>query len=218
MKSIQIYKWRLAQVFELIWWKRYLKRKTPLDYLQWKRMYWSDFLLKIELSVKELPKNEILDAGCGPAGIFIAFKKADLTAIDPLLNRYEDSIDHFSKEDYKNVRFINSGLEGFTSLKKFDYIFCINAINHVNNIESSLKNLQSFLKEDGTLVISVDAHRNPIVEKLFQFLPFDILHPYQFKLNRYCNMIIHAGFKIEKTVRIKRGLIFDYSVMICHKN
>ena len=77
------FRWKIAQFFEAWWWRNYLRGKSIPDYLEWKRQYWWAFLEKIELNVG--PEANILDAGCGPAGIFILFPENKVTAVDPLL-------------------------------------------------------------------------------------------------------------------------------------
>ncbi|MCB0662836.1 MAG: class I SAM-dependent methyltransferase, partial [Saprospiraceae bacterium] len=126
-------KWRLAQYLELRWWQRYLRHKSVEDYLAWKNTYWQGFLEK--MAIHPEPDKTILDAGCGPAGIFIHFPNHPVTAIDPLLDQYEQNLPHFSKERYPNVTFHTTSLETYKSDQQYDYIFCINAINHVHNIQ-----------------------------------------------------------------------------------
>ncbi|MEM6726326.1 MAG: class I SAM-dependent methyltransferase [Bacteroidota bacterium] len=80
------WRWRLAQAAEIRWWQRYLRKKEPESYLSWKRDYWENFLEKIQCIVPS--QAHILDAGCGPAGIFTIFPENQVTAIDPLLYHY----------------------------------------------------------------------------------------------------------------------------------
>ena len=35
-------KWKLAQFLELIWWKRYLRKKKVSEYVVWKKEYWNN--------------------------------------------------------------------------------------------------------------------------------------------------------------------------------
>ena len=74
-------KWNIAQHLELRWWKKYLRNKDADQYLQWKRKYWHAFLKPVAHLIHLDPLKEILDAGCGPAGIFIILKEKMLTKI-----------------------------------------------------------------------------------------------------------------------------------------
>jgi 2-polyprenyl-6-hydroxyphenyl methylase/3-demethylubiquinone-9 3-methyltransferase len=37
-------KWKIAQFFEIRWWRNYLSEKSKDEYLAWKRNYWQQFL------------------------------------------------------------------------------------------------------------------------------------------------------------------------------
>ena len=86
MQETATWKWKLAQTLEYKWWQNYLKKKDTNEYLQWKIHYWQDVLLQISKYVDIPNSKTILDAGCGPAGIFIALKGNTVDAIDPLLS------------------------------------------------------------------------------------------------------------------------------------
>ena len=76
-------RWKVAQKAEIGWWKRYLKKKPVGDYIEWKRKYWTEFLSSVSDVIDVDQDHEILDAGCGPAGIFIILEGNKVTAIDP---------------------------------------------------------------------------------------------------------------------------------------
>ena len=59
-----------------------------------------------------------------------------------MIDVYETDLPHFKKNMYPYVHFVNAGLEDFTSTEKFDILFCMNAINHVNDIEKCYDNKQ----------------------------------------------------------------------------
>ena len=77
------FRWKIAQAAEIRWWQNYLKNKSTTEYADWKTQYWENLLEETGLtflneSDKENPNKvenlRILDAGCGPAGIFMIFK------------------------------------------------------------------------------------------------------------------------------------------------
>ncbi|TAG67413.1 MAG: gfo/Idh/MocA family oxidoreductase [Runella slithyformis] len=43
-------RWRVAQFFEIRWWRSYLRTKDKTRYYDWKRAYWRDFLQKSALA------------------------------------------------------------------------------------------------------------------------------------------------------------------------
>ncbi|MBK7150078.1 MAG: hypothetical protein IPH78_15060 [Bacteroidetes bacterium] len=110
MKPLQnaysIYRWKIAQWFELRWWKRYLKKKDKAQYLDWKRNYWQQLLKMVADVLVIHPDLKVCDLGCGPAGIFIALPDNSITAVDPLLEVYEKQTGFFLPADYPNTRFV----------------------------------------------------------------------------------------------------------------
>ncbi|MGB1204210.1 MAG: class I SAM-dependent methyltransferase [Chitinophagales bacterium] len=207
-------RWRIAQKVELQWWKNYLRKKTPTDYLAWKKKYWRELLEKIDFQEILYKKNiNLLDAGCGPAGIFTVFENAQVTAIDPLLEQYETELSHFSTEKYPNVSFQNIGLEEYKANEKFDAIFCLNAINHVSDINLSFDNLITTARKNADIIVSIDAHNHSFFKHLFRLFQADILHPHQYDLAEYKELLEQKGVKIEKSILIKKAFFFNYYVL-----
>lgn len=206
-------RWRSAQFFELHWWKRYLAGRDKTEYLRWKKAYWVDFLQKSEV---ELPESaSILDAGCGPAGIFtILGDRYETDAVDPLIDRYAAALPHFKPADYPGVQFYAQPLESFNPGKSYDAIFCLNAVNHVADLALGLDRLAALLRPGAYLFLSVDAHNTTWVRRLFRLVPFDILHPHQFNLSEYTQMLVARAFHIERTVLLRKSRIFSYYLVV----
>lgn len=214
---IKFFQWKIAQVAELKWWKNYLKKTSLSDYKKYKSNYWNELLITISPFTNISKEQTILDAGCGPAGIFIVFDHHKVTAIDPLLDTYDKNISHFKKQNYPNVTFINSAIEDYTSTNTYDHVFCINCINHVANINSSVKNLNRLTKSNGKLYLSIDTHNFNMLKWIFRILPFDILHPHQHNLAEYETMLTKQGFILEKSLCLKKRFIFNYHLIIATK-
>lgn len=211
-------RWKIAQTAELIWWKRYLNKKSPSEYLHWKSKYWINLLEKIGLQEIDLLSNQIVDLGCGPAGIFMVFKNAKLTAVDPLLDKYDSNLSHFKKSMYPNVDFCPISIENFNPDKKFDYVFCLNAINHVADLKVSFDKMVDCLSPKGILVVSIDAHNSSLLKQVFRLFPGDILHPHQYDLKEYAEMITQRNCTITQTLLFKRETIFNYYILVAVKN
>jgi len=209
-------RWKIAQSAEIRWWQRYLKRKPITDYLQWKRAYWKTFLQQIGVNLRD--DETVLDAGCGPAGIFTILKNQKVDAVDPLLDQYEEKLDHFKKENYPNVSFFAKPLESFQTEKKYDKVFCLNAINHVDDLQLCFEKLVQMTRNDGQLIISIDVHNFQLFKRIFRLLPGDILHPHQYDLKEYKKMLIDRGVQISNVVLYKKEYLFNYYVLVCSKN
>lgn len=204
-------RWRFAQFFELLWWRNYLRKKEKSAYLNWKKAYWERFLA--QAGGPPPPGAVVLDAGCGPAGIFISMPQCRVDAVDPLLGQYAATLPHFDPQDYPHVRFFEQTLESFQPEHHYSTVFCLNAINHVANLPQALDRLSSLTQAGGRLVLSVDAHRWSGLRTLFRCFPGDILHPHQHSLADYQRMLEHRGWRLERPVLIGQGLIFNYYLL-----
>lgn len=209
-------KWKLAQKLELKWWKNYLGKKDVDEYLQWKRNYWMVFLHGLD-TINVQSSDSILDIGCGPAGIFTIFPNHKVTAVDPLIDAYENNLDHFDKERYPKTEFVTSSIEGYQPNNQFDMVFCLNAINHVADIDVAFDRLFEYVKPKGKLVVSIDSHNYKFLKHLFRLIPGDALHPHQYDLVEYEKFITKRGGKVIQKVNSKPGNIFDYWVLVVER-
>lgn len=209
------WRWKIAQAAEIRWWRRYLRGKSPESYLRDKRRYWRRVLATLEV---DLPASaKVLDAGCGPAGIFIALPGCRVDAIDPLLEKYQKHLPHFDPKTYSWVNFRQMTIEALDRTDAYDHIFCLNAINHVADLRQSLRRLYAAGRPGSRLILSIDSHKYQLFRRLFSLLPGDILHPHQFYLREYLDMLTKTGWKIERTHRLKEGFFFDYYGIVARK-
>lgn len=209
--------WHLAQRLEWWWWRKYLHNKDTDTYLSWKRQYWSDFVMKLPSTFHHITQKNILDAGCGPAGIFMIMGENTVTALDPLLNQY-DTLAHFDRQQYPYCTFINSSIESYSPTHPYDYVFSLNAINHVADLPLCIRNIYGYLRDGGTAIISTDVHRYPLLKKLLRIIPTDALHPQQDDAKDYINILEKTGFKhIEILPLEPENPLFDYVCFIAKK-
>jgi len=214
----QSLRWEIAQWFELKWWKNYLKDKNTIEYLEYKRNYWKNLLEDISEINTNQNQKKILDIGCGPAGVYMIFNNHKVTAVDPLIERYEQSLDHFNQKKYPNVEFIPTTFETFQCKDKYDIIFCLNAINHFQDINRSLDKISDLLMPNGIYVESIDAHNYSVLKKIFKIISVDILHPHQYDIDDYKSMLSERSMTILKLVKIKKRVLFDYYLIVARKS
>ena len=215
MQKSHSLRWRLAQWLEIRWWKRYLNPQDKKTYYRNKAQYWHRVLQELEFQVPT--QQQILEIGCGPAGIFIILEGNQLRALDPLLNAYQAKLTHFSKEDYPWVQFENQALETASGPAR-PLVFCFNAINHIADWELGLDQLWRLTAEGGQLVLSSDVHRHHWLKHIFRWLPGDALHPQQHSREDYLSALRKKGWKIKKECILKKGLIFEYWFVLLEKH
>lgn len=204
-------RWKIAQFFERKWWQRYMKNKDSVEYLHWKKDYWRGLIADFNYEPGDF-KGPILDVGCGPAGIFTIFAEAETVGVDPLIESYvEDGI--LVKEDYPRVKFISKAYEDYQPTIKYRTVFCLNAINHFKDIDFSFKHLREMTEINGTIFLSIDAHKYRFLKRVFAFLQFDILHPHQYTLEEYEEFLrVNRLEVVNKHLKEKHSM-FDYWVL-----
>ena len=201
-------RWQIAQALEIRWWKNYLRKKDKAVYLRDKQQYWQKVLAKMDLQLK--PGERVLDAGCGPAGIFIILDRQKVDALDPLLDQYAEQLDHFDPSAYPWVNFETRPLETIQVFQAYDKVFCLNVINHVADIDLCLDHLIAATVPNGYLLLAIDVHNYPLMKWLFRLIPGDVLHPHQHSLTDYKAMIAQRGGQVEKQLCWKKGFLFDF--------
>ena len=132
-----IRRWRLAQAAELRWWRCHLRKRHPQEYLAWKADQWRQELELIGPGLELRDGARVLDAGCGPAGIFIVLPDCTVHAVDPLIDAYESVLPHFDRTFYPWVTFFPTPVEYFEPPAEYDLVFSNNAVNHFSDLELS---------------------------------------------------------------------------------
>lgn len=211
-------KWQVAQQAEIRWWENYLREKEVPGYLQKKKAYWKKIWESVCDNLELKTGDSVLDAGCGPAGIFMILDDFDTDAEDPLLDDYDRKLSHFKKGWYPRVNFFPVPFEKFQSEKLYDAVFCMNAINHVADLNACFDKLIQFTKPGKNIVITIDAHNHSFFKNLFRIIPGDILHPHQYDLNEYKSRLTERKCTIEKTIRLKHEFFFDHYLLIAKRN
>ncbi len=207
-------KWNLAQKAELKWWGNYLKGKDVESYHAWKRNYWQKLLDLVQPVCPVEQGMTVLDAGCGPAGVFMNLSACVVDAVDPLVDDYEKNLPHFKRSDYPYVDFFSLPIEQYKTEKKYDIVFCMNAINHVSDIQFSYDLLAKMVKPGGKLVVTIDAHNFSFFKYLFRMVPGDILHPHQYDLNEYEAFLTNRGFTLLQSNKLKNEFFFDHYMQV----
>ncbi len=206
------WRWNMAQALERRWWRNYLRGRTAVEYRAWKHEYWLKLLEPHQHALGLERPQRILDAGCGPAGINLVLKRHSVVAIDPLLELYAAELPLFAELRVEGVEYQCSTLESHRPATHYDGAFCMNAINHVEDLDAALNALTAVVKTGGWMLLGVDVHRSEFLKTIFRVLPGDALHPHQHNAAEYRTMLETRGWKIMDYRIEKPGRIFDYAV------
>lgn len=214
-----MWKWKIAQWLELKWWKRYTANKSKQDYLAWKTDYWKQLFEKIGTMRDIRNAEQMVDFGCGPFGVALLNEtwQKQLISLDPLIDSYEKELPFFAKKDYPHTTFLHQKMEDFSSENTFDFVFCLNAINHVADIEKAFFVLSKASCPKGKLVLGIDAHHFSFLKHLFRLIPGDALHPHQHDLNEYLSLLESHHFNVISKHKINNDFIFGYWVVVAER-
>lgn len=133
--------------------------------------------------IKNKKSASILDIGCSSA-IFLKYLKkqgfANLEGLEPSEN--------LRKEGHLDIT-IHKKLPA----KKYDVIFLLDVLEHIEDDEQMLKDIKNALKEHGTFYISVPAHP-------FLWSHHDVVnhHYRRYTKNELKEKLRRAGFKIKR--------------------
>lgn len=120
----------------------------------------------VRKKVRELyPKNtkmDIFDAGMGfgQYTYFMAkrFPDSSILAVDVKDEQVEDCRKFFSKCGYNNVKFEIADLTKIDYKDKFDFILCVDVMEHIVEDELVFKNFYSALKKGGKLLVNTPSN------------------------------------------------------------
>ena len=77
--------------------------------------------------------------------------------------------------------------------------------------------LYQLTKPGGKIVVSIDAHNRKFFKQLFRLQPADILHPHQYDLEEYKEMLTSLNCEILLTSLIKEEFLFNHYILVAEK-
>lgn len=117
----------------------------------------------IKKNLPDLKNKSILDIGCGNGDLTLPYiKNNKITFLDLSDKMLEIVRSKVSIEYYQNAVFLNIDLDNFNPIEKYDYLFMIGVLAHVNSLELTFSRLAGLMNEDGTLVIQFTNRTNII--------------------------------------------------------
>lgn len=110
-----------------------------------------DFVLQ---NLDKKSGKKILDVGCGYGEYLSLFRQKGFKA-------FGVDIDKEALESQANVIYANAGKMPIKS-SIFDIVVCIDVLEHVNNDDETLKEINRVLKEEGILILAVPSINFPL--------------------------------------------------------
>lgn len=103
--------------------------------------------------------KKVLDLGCGPHGGLIGFTDCDKYGVDHLVDEYKKigypldkhGIDYYQAKS-ENLPFPNS---------YFDVVVSVNALDHVDSLKKTIKEISRVLKMGGEFIGQINFHDKP---------------------------------------------------------
>jgi len=112
----------------------------------------------LKISRHHFAGKTLLDVGCGPYPLSIAFEDCRIVGLDPLVRHYEEA--GFPLSEFTDrVTFVCGFAEDmpFPS-ESFDAVISVNAIDHVDDFARAASEISRVLKKDGVLRMQVHYH------------------------------------------------------------
>jgi ubiquinone/menaquinone biosynthesis C-methylase UbiE len=142
-------------------------------------------LARHHLTFKALDGKTVADIGCGPYGIIHGIlnsgeafaKRPILIGVDPLMDMYESKIGILRRQE--NVQLHAAKGESLPLADaSADYVFCVNALDHVEAPESVVKELHRIVKPGGLCGVSLHTVTTPFspVRRFLRYV--DTNHPH----------------------------------------
>jgi len=123
------------------------------------------YLIDLDLKKGVFSGKKILDLGAGPMPSGLVFNGCDLYCLDPLYHKYLEI--GFPIQYYDNVKFIKGYSEQIPAKNNFfDAVITVNAIDHVNNLKKTAKEIKRVLKKGGLLAMHIHYHPSTKTEPL----------------------------------------------------
>lgn len=129
------------------WWNEHLNEAKMLHKM-------NPLRLKYILNQTTIEGKKVLEVGCGGGILSLPLARlgAKLTSIEPSVELFEVAKNKANEEDL-NINFINTELENLIE-DNFDIILIMDVIEHAENIDIFLQQVQTRLKTGGLVIIS----------------------------------------------------------------
>jgi ubiquinone/menaquinone biosynthesis C-methylase UbiE len=141
---------------EFLYWNLKKMREGEFNNNHYEAFYTAHF----QLDLSFYTNKKILDIGCGPRGsLEWAAETNDCYGLDPLANKYLGL-----GADKHRMRYIQGVSESIPFANEyFDVVASFNSLDHVDDVEASIKEIARVLKPAGKFLLITDIHESPTI-------------------------------------------------------
>jgi len=160
--------------------------------------------------------KDVLDIGCGVGTIdfYLANRGFVVTGLDIS----DIAINKANKTKlllgHKNLNFICSSVEKFSSKYNYDYCICSEVIEHVNNDKLIINRIFERVKINGLLIISTPLSSAPLYRMgLLNGFDKSVGHLRRYSVEELSNLVIKSNFEVIEVVKVEgllRNLLFTH--------
>jgi len=126
--------------------------------------------------------KKVLDLGCGPHGGLIGFIDCDKYGVDHLIDEYKMIGYPLDKHGIKYYQGKSEKLPFHDNY--FDVVICVNALDHLDSLNKTIKEISRVLKKGGKFIGQINFHDKPTVTEpillkhktlIYEFLKNDLI-------------------------------------------
>ena len=204
--------WMEAQAKEKAFWTRIYVEKQPdiRSYTPIDSEIAVDFTIKTlrrhRMDLRALDGKTVADIGCGPYGILFGIQRSSrvfveppaLIGVDPLMEFYLSSIGLLRREG--NLELHQAQAEALPIAdSSCDYVFCVNALDHMEHPARSAAELHRILKPGGLCGVSLHTVTRPFnpVHRWLKYV--DSNNPHHFTVARVRALLAQQFDDVEVT-------------------
>jgi len=150
---------------------------------------------KASMLILMLEGKKILEVGCGTGNLLglLSSYDYDLSGTD-----YSDDYLNKARKKHSAITFFKGDLTNTASWEEhrnsYDSVICSEVLEHLKDDFTALEIIMSLLKPNGILIITV-----PALDLLYSEFDKKIGHYRRYSMKSICDVVIKAGFVLEKT-------------------
>jgi 2-polyprenyl-3-methyl-5-hydroxy-6-metoxy-1,4-benzoquinol methylase len=137
-------------------------------------------------NLSKIENKEIIDIGCGNGEITLPYiEKNKVTFLDLSNNMLDIVRKRISDKYLNNAEIINQDFSSFHPGKKYDYLFLIGVLAHVESISKTISKLSELSNNDGIIILQYTNSKNLIslMLRITGYLKMLLSKSYGYKIN-----------------------------------